>query len=174
MRNRRSCAQRGKEYRLKPEGRTKPLRIDDRIYREVDDSCSLCGHRGVEALSIHHIDGDRANNAYENQIVLCHNCHQIHHNDKGISDAHIRRRKGHLIAKSLTPYGLNALKIAARTSVGVTGSPYLLMHLVDLGYLTKKETLSTYGNASSQVEVDAVFSITQRGRSVLDSWLKES
>lgn len=150
------------------------MKIDDRVYREVDDSCGLCGHRGIEALTIHHIDGDRSNNSYENQIVLCHNCHQRHHNGKGITDAHIRRRKSHLIAKSLTPYGLNALKIAARTPVGVTGSPYLLMHLVDLGYLTKQETLSTYGNDKSEVEVDAVFAITERGRMVLDTWLKTS
>lgn len=149
------------------------VKIDDRVYREVDDSCALCGHRGVEALSIHHIDGNRANNTYENQIVLCHNCHQIHHNGKGISDDHIRRRKAHLIAKSLTPYGLNALKIASRNAFGVAGTPFLLMHLVDLGYLKKQKTLATFGNTESEIEVDAQFAITELGRSVLDNWLKD-
>lgn len=153
--------------------RQTPMRIDDRVFREVDDSCALCGHRGVEALTIHHIDGDRANNTYENQIVLCHNCHQIYHDNKGITAEHIKRRKSHLIAKSLTPYGLSALKIAARNSYGVAATPFLLMHVVDLGYLRKLHTLSTVGDQHGEVEVDARFIITDLGKLVLHDWLKE-
>jgi len=148
------------------------VKTHDRIYREVDDSCALCGHRGVEALTIHHIDGNRRNNTHENQIVLCHNCHTRYHAAKGVTDSHIRARKSHLIAKSLTPYGLNALKIASRNKIGVAAAPFLLLHVVDLGYLKKEETIAGYGHSGSEVEVEARFSITRRGRSVLEQWLK--
>ena len=51
------------------------MKLTDRLYTETDDSCGLCGLRGAQALTIHHIDSDAANDVYENTIVLCHNCH---------------------------------------------------------------------------------------------------
>ncbi len=148
------------------------MRLHDRLYREVDDSCALCGLRGVELLTIHHIDGNSRHDTYENQIVLCHNCHKRYHDGKGVTERQIRDRKRHLIAKSLTIYGLNALKIASRNKVGVPGAPFLLLHLVDLGYLKKGKMVSSYGEAGGEVELEAVFSITELGRSVLKEWFK--
>ena len=149
------------------------MKTDDRLYQEVDDSCALCGSRGTDLLTIHHIDGDRKHNTYENQIVLCHNCHNRYHARKGITGIQIRTRKRHLIEKSLTPYGVNALKMAARNKVGVAAAPFLLFHVVDLGYLKKEKAIFTYGNREGEVELDAKFSITTRGRKVLDEWLKD-
>lgn len=149
------------------------MKTDDRLYLEVDDSCALCGLRGIDLLTIHHIDGERRHNTYENQIVLCHNCHNRYHARRGISESQIRTRKRHLIEKSLTAYGLNALKIAARNKVGVAGTPFLLFHVVDLGYLKKEETISSYGNRAGEVEMEARFSITPLGRTVLTDWLKQ-
>lgn len=147
------------------------LKTDDRLYQEVDDSCGLCGLRGTDLLTIHHIDGNRRHNAYENQIVLCHNCHSRYHSGKGITEAQIRTRKRHLIEKALTVHGVNALKIAARSKIGVAAAPFLLFHVVDLGYLKKEETISSYGGHGGEVEMEARFSITANGRSVLAEWL---
>ena len=50
------------------------MKTDDLIYYETDDSCAICGAKGIDNLSEHHIDSDRSNNEYDNLIVLCHNC----------------------------------------------------------------------------------------------------
>lgn len=43
-------------------------------------ACALCGYQeSVDALVAHHIDMDRANNAVDNLVVLCANCHAILH-----------------------------------------------------------------------------------------------
>jgi len=43
-------------------------------------------------LVVHHIDGDRSNNALDNLTVLCHNHHSDRHakkiNDKTVFDCH--------------------------------------------------------------------------------------
>lgn len=46
-------------------------------YFETDDSCAICGIRGYDNLTLHHIDGKKnvdgeSNNDYDNLIVLCH------------------------------------------------------------------------------------------------------
>jgi 5-methylcytosine-specific restriction endonuclease McrA len=45
--------------------------------------CEQCGHRtdpvGYYVLAVHHIDGDRANNADENLVALCQRCHLALH-----------------------------------------------------------------------------------------------
>ena len=142
------------------------MKLEDQLYGEVDDSCAICGSRDNQALTIHHIDRDRTNNAYDNQIVLCHNCHTRYHNDKGISELQIRDRKRHLITKTVTTYGLNALKIADRNGSGVIAIPFLLYHLVDLGFMTKEETQMSYGD----IEATARFSITTNGKALLSKW----
>ena len=144
------------------------MKLDDRLYGETDDSCALCGHREVNSLTIHHIDDDPANNVYENMVVLCHNCHQRHHQSKGISSADIERRKRLLIQKIITTYGIGAMKIAARNNFGVVALPFLLYHLVDLGYMTKEESQMGYGE---QEDATARFSITDKGREILTRWL---
>jgi 5-methylcytosine-specific restriction endonuclease McrA len=95
------------------------------LYTETDDTCAICGTRGDEILSIHHIDGNRKNDCYENTIVLCHNCHHKHHQGKGLTRDQIEERKKHLIQKTLTQYGVNALKIAKRNGFGVIAMPFL-------------------------------------------------
>ena len=142
------------------------VKIEDRVYGEVDDACAICGVQDRQILTIHHIDGDGSNNAYDNQIVLCHNCHCRHHQDKGLSEEQIRNRKKHLIEKTLTTYGLNALKIASRNGEGVVAMPFLLCHLVDLGFMQKEETQTTYGD----IEATARFAITEKGAALLKEW----
>lgn len=143
------------------------MRLDDRLYTETDDSCAICGHRGLHALTIHHIDHDRSHNEYDNLIVLCHNCHQQHHQNKGPDTDSIRRRKLHLIARTVTQYGVSALKIADRNGFGVVALPFLLYHLVDLGYMTKEEEQMGYGE---QDDATARFAITAKGRDLLRTW----
>ena len=52
-----------------------------------DNKCKYCGineWNGVKLiLELHHIDGDRYNNDFENCIMLCPNCHAITSNYKG-------------------------------------------------------------------------------------------
>jgi hypothetical protein len=160
------------------------MKRDDLLYFEVDDSCALCGLRGIQLLTIHHIDGERRNNSYENQIVLCHNCHRRFHEGKGVSEAHIRERKRHLIHKTLTTHGLNALKIAARNKFGVVAAPFMLYHVVDLGYMEKREIVMGYGadhvnlepNRPDEVltQQDAMvrFAITPPGKRLLAEWFQ--
>jgi len=67
----------------------------------------------------------------------------------------------------MTTYGLNALKIARRNGFGVIAMPFLLYHLVDLGYMTKEENQMGYGD---QKDATARFAITEKGKAVLDKW----
>ena len=137
------------------------------MYTETDDACALCGVRGGDNLTIHHVDHTPANDVYDNTIVLCHNCHSRYHNQKGITREQIESRKRHLIAQTLTDYGLNALKIAARNNFGVVAMPFLLYHLVDLGYMTKEENQMGYG---PQADATARFAVTESGRNLLAKW----
>ena len=140
--------------------------MKDRLYSETDDACAICGTRGVNILTVHHIDGDRANSAYDNQIVLCHNCHCQHNQDKGLSREQIEDRKRHLIQKTVTTYGLNAMKIAARKG-SVPGMPFLLYHLVDLGYMKKEEDA---GMQLGTQDAISLFTITPEGSRLLRKW----
>lgn len=144
------------------------MNLDDRLYGETDDRCALCGVGDTRSLTTHHIDGDAGNNIYENAIVLCHNCHQRYHQAKGINREDIERRKRHLIQKTVTIHGINAMKIAARNEFGVVAMPFLLYHLVDLEYMTKEEAQMGYG---AQADATARFAITAKGREVLSKWL---
>ena len=140
---------------------------DDILFGETDDACAICGVRGPERLTRHHIDGNPDHDTYDNKIVLCHNCHNQHNQNKGLTREAIETRKRHLIFKTLTQYGVSALKIARRNNFGVVGMPFLLYHLVGLGYLTQEETQMTYG----EVEVTVRFAITPAGRDLVDRWL---
>jgi hypothetical protein len=143
------------------------VKLKDRLYSETDDACAFCGLRGLNILTVHHIDGNSSNNTYDNLIVLCHNCHQMHHQEKGLTEDTIRQRKFHLIVKTLTQYGVSAMKIASRNNFGVIAMPFLLYHLVDLGYLTKEENQMGYGD---QVDATARFAITATGQALLERW----
>ena len=143
------------------------MKTSDLIYFETDDSCAICGAKGIGILSEHHIDSNRANNDYDNLIVLCHNCHHKVTNDKNLPKDIINDRKRHLIHKTMTTYGLNALKIAKRNGFGVIAMPFLLYHLVDLGYMSKEENQMGYGD---QEDATARFAITDKGKAVLEKW----
>ena len=143
------------------------MKTSDLIYFETDDSCAICGERGIDNLSEHHIDGDRSNNEYDDLIVLCHNCHHKFHNNKGLTREKMEDRKRHLIQKTVTTYGLNAMKIAKRNNFGVIAMPFLLYHLVDLGFMTKEEDQMGYGKQS---DATARFAVTEKGRSIIDKW----
>ena len=146
------------------------MKRDDYLYTETDDSCGLCGLRGEPALTVHHIDGNSANDVYENMIVLCYNCHMRYNQQKGITEDEIRVRKRHLMHRTVTTYGVNALKIAARNDFGVVAMPFLLYHLIDLGFMSKEEDQMGYG---AQSDATARFAITDRGRVVLAQWLED-
>ncbi len=120
------------------------MRNEEYAYLETDDHCAICGIGDRRNLTIHHIDENRSNNNYENLIVLCHNCHHRYHENKGLSDDDIKRRKKNLIARTLDHYGVNALKIAARQG-GVMARPFLVFHLVDLGLLEEKNVMASIG-----------------------------
>ena len=95
------------------------MKMEDLLFTETDDACAICGIRGFDRLTIHHIDINPNNNVYDNMIVLCFNCHQQFHHSKGVTLDQIKQRKLHLIHKTLTQYGINALKIASRNNYGV-------------------------------------------------------
>ena len=143
------------------------IKLSDRLYAETDDACAICGIRGAAILTEHHIDGEPSNNVYDNVIILCHNCHHNHHSDKGLTHEQIVSRKRHLIQKTVTTFGLNALKIADRNNFGVVAMPFLLYHLVDLGYMTKEEDQMGYGK---QKDATSRFAITESGRALLARW----
>ena len=143
------------------------MKFEDRVYGETDDACAICGLRGISVLTVHHIDGNSRNNVYDNVIVLCHNCHHRYHQGKGLEEKQIRDRKKHLIVKTLTEYGLNAMKIADRNGFGVVAMPLLLYHIVDLGYLSKEENQMGYGD---QEDATARFAITAKGKKILNKW----
>src|ERR1044072_2433701 len=143
------------------------MKLEDWLYGETDDTCAVCGIRGTQILTVHHIDNNRSNNVYDNTIILCHNCHTQHHQNKGLTHEQIESRKRHLIQKTLTQYGANAMRIADRNNFGVVAMPFLLYHLVQLGYMTKEERQMGYGD---QEDATSRFAITESGRALLRKW----
>ncbi len=150
------------------------MRKKDYIFLEASDSCALCSIKGADNLTIHHIDKDEKNNEYDNLILLCHNCHCRHHQNKGISKKLIVETKRKLILKTLTHFGVNALKIAYRNKVGVAATRFLLSHLIDLGLLKFKEELSSEAYDGEIVSTEALFEITEKGKRYYKKWLNKS
>lgn len=147
----------------------KTMRIREYLYQETDDACAMCGIRYPNALTVHHINGDSSNNAYDNQLILCHNCHTSHHQGTGPNQPELEERKRHLIGKTLSIYGVNALKLAYRNDSGLIAMPFLLYHIVDLGYLDKNEEQMSYDTIP---DVTARFSISTSGKALYEKWLK--
>jgi hypothetical protein len=140
------------------------------LFNEVNNSCALCGQKGIENLTEHHIDGNKKNNQYDNRIVLCWNCHSRFHCKKGVSKKQIINEKSRLIEKTLTIFGINALKIAERNNLGVSGQTFLLFHLVDLGFLKRKQTISSLGHNGVEVDSEVLFEITKSGKELVRKW----
>ena len=65
--------------------------VEDRIFQEAENGCAICGLKDSRALTIHHIEHELAevDNSYDNLILLCHNCHHMYHDGKGLSKADI-------------------------------------------------------------------------------------
>ena len=147
----------------------KNFKTPDILFYETDNSCALCGARNARILEVHHIDENRENNAYDNLIVLCNPCHTSYHRPSSHEPTmeQIENRKRNLIHKTLTTFGLNAMKIAARNKFGVLGFPYMLYHLCELGYMTKEEAQMGYEEIE---DVTARFAITEHGENVLNKW----
>jgi len=147
--------------------------VKEYLRLETDNACAICGCRETRALTIHHIDGNKKNNAYDNRIILCYNCHQRHNNTKSdITDKQIKDRKRRLITKTLSQWGMNALKLAQRRG-HVVGAPFLLSHVVDLGFLKLDHEMEVYSaEGEKDVEVTCQYSITEKGKALLDHWFK--
>lgn len=81
--------------RLEPRRRPSlPSRIEKRVYQEATSQCSFCPQREVAALEIHHIDGNPANNVFENLILACSSCHsKITARVISLSDVVSRKKK---------------------------------------------------------------------------------
>lgn len=48
----------------------------------VEQKCRRCKTTDARVLAVHHLDRNRKNNAIENLIYLCHNCHHLIHHHK--------------------------------------------------------------------------------------------
>lgn len=53
-----------------------------RAFEHYPHECADCGYdKHVGVLEVHHIDESRDNNAIENLVILCRNCHRLRHLD---------------------------------------------------------------------------------------------
>lgn len=145
--------------------------VRDYVFIETNESCALCGQKNLGNLTEHHIDGNKKNNDYDNRIALCHNCHCRFHSKRDVTKESIVTTKRRLIVKTLSHFGLNAMKIARRNNSGVIAMPFLLYHLVDLGLMKQEESQMGYGE---QEDATAFFSLTEKGKKFHDKWFKDS
>jgi len=154
----------------------KGMEVEEILYQEVDNECALCGLKGVENLTIHHIDGKKDNKEYDNQIVICRNCHIKHNKGIGTSTDDIKIRKKQLIYSTLTAFGVSALKVAYRNGFGIGSNPYMLHHIVDMGYLQQEgDTIGwiTSDDGKHEVPNMAFYIITDKGKHLHDKWFKQ-
>lgn len=62
-----------KSWRIEP--KYKPQHHSKMVY--LIGKCSICEYSNMEALEIHHLDGNHNNNSWSNIVVLCANCHTL-------------------------------------------------------------------------------------------------
>jgi hypothetical protein len=137
------------------------------LFVETDGSCAHCGIRDNRVLTIHHLKKSKPKDeSYDNKLLLCHNCHQSHHQGKGPTTSDLYNIKRRLIIKTLSLPGLNALKEAYRKDL-VVAMPFLVNHLIEYGYLSHEDDLMTYEN---DVVIQAVYKISRNGKKLLDKW----
>lgn len=56
--------------------RKKPTqRMRARLQKEIGSKCPICGNEGVGEFQVHHLDGNPANDDFQNLLLLCPNCH---------------------------------------------------------------------------------------------------
>lgn len=124
----------------------------------------------VPSPSITSSSSSQRNESYDNKVLLCHNCHQCHHQNKGPTAEELREIKRRLIVKTLTRPGLNALKEANRRNM-VVAIPFLVNHLVEMGYLKFNEKVQWEdGEAGQELLTLATYSISNAGRDLLEKW----
>ncbi|MBI1838857.1 MAG: HNH endonuclease [Candidatus Colwellbacteria bacterium] len=142
------------------------------LFIETDYSCAYCGQKGRENLSIDHIDGRHIQHSkkYDNLIVLCHNCHHRKTKAKDITLEDIKRLKKMLIIKTLTQFGVNALKLAHRNNFGIVINPLFMYHLVDLGLFEQKDVISSLAEDGKEVTTEVLFIITPEGKRICEKW----
>lgn len=147
--------------------------VEDLLYLETDGGCACCGLRDIRVLTVHHIEEAKPKNEnYDNKIVLCHNCHDSHHNSKGLTKEEIQTVKRRLIIKTLTRPGLNAMKQALRKG-RVIAAPFLVNHLVEQQFLEYKEVVTNFAPDDSwleHIEIAAIYELTEPGRQLMERW----
>lgn len=90
--------------------------LDDRI-----NCCWACGD--TDNLEVHHVDGDRDNNDFDNLLPLCYDCHQRVHNEKvGKSPKRIEALKDQLPESKLCTVG------GPRKSVSLRDDQWLYLY----------------------------------------------
>ena len=142
------------------------MNLVESLYFETDGACAYCGVKDRRVLTIHHIKENKPKDeSYGNKIVLCYNCHTLHHQEKGATEQEIIEVKKRLIYKTLTLQGTNALKEAHRNQY-VTASPYLVNHIVEMGLLNCGEPISFF----EATTITAVYELTDTGKQFLEKW----
>jgi len=149
-------------------------RTDELLYQETDGACAYCGFKDSRVLTIHHlVQLTPKNEDYDNKLVLCHNCHQAYHENKGATAEELKAIKKRLIIKTLTRPGLNAMKEAYRRPV-VVAMPFLVNHLIEFGYLTQGEMIRGEWQPDDPTKprfvIDAEYKITPDGEELLRKW----
>jgi len=77
----------------------------------------------------------------------------------------IKKIKKRLIQKTLTQFGINALKEAKRKE-SVSGAPFLLSHMLEMGYLRFHELLM---GDPDRFDI-CIYVITKKGEDLLNKW----
>ncbi len=142
----------------------------DRAFIEVGYKRARCGNHEEGALSIDHIDSDHHNSQYANLIILCHSCHHMKTSGKSVTLNDIEKLKAGLIRKTLTEHGANAIKLCYRNSFGIIAMPFLVNHLVDLGYLNECEVQMGYGGGDDHIDATVRYEITEKGKKFHERW----
>lgn len=54
--------------------------IEELLFQETDGSCAYFGIKDYRVLTTHHIvQQEPKDEAYDNKLLLCHNCHHLYH-----------------------------------------------------------------------------------------------
>lgn len=146
--------------------------ISQLLVEETDGACAYCGIKDYRILTEHHIEQmEPKDQSYDNRIILCHNCHHLYHQDKGPSKTDIMKIKKRLICKTLTQQGVNAVKESYRKG-RVVAVPYLVNHLIELGYMQQIEITMTVSddNGEDTIVGSALYELTELGKQFAKKW----
>ncbi len=141
------------------------------IYSETDGSCAYCGIKDYRVLTIHHIvQQEPKDESYDNKILLCYNCHTLHHQKNEPTKEDLITIKKRLIMKTLTPQGVNALKEASRNGRVVT-TPYIVTHLVEMKLIEYvQDFVAMETSPGNMIIMDTLFKITDEGNRFAAKW----